>query len=153
MEIIKAAIAQLVPHLADALVTVVLALITLIAARLSAYLREAGKGERLASAMLRLNDAVGTAVREIEQTVRPLVVAAAADGRITPEEAAQLKDAAMASARRYMGAHVGADLKKILGVTEDDFDRLLDAKVEAAVHDLRLRTKVANVQPMVTFGP
>lgn len=74
-------------------------------------------------------------VTELEQTLRPTIQAAAADGKITPEEAKSIKDAAVDKLRSYLGAD---GLKKVAQVVGGDsvVSSFLNTAIEHAVSKL-----------------
>jgi hypothetical protein len=77
------------------------------------------------------------AVREIEQLYVSRLKNASADGELTAEERKDAKEAAVTAARSYLGARGLVELGKVLGIPLDDVDRVVSARVEAAVYNLR----------------
>lgn len=131
----------MLPQVADALVNygvpLLVALFSFVATRLASWLNAHTKLKRLGHAMLVLNDAVQTAVRQVEQTLRPLFDEAAKDGVLTPEERAQLKTQAMSALKQYLGTNGLDHVKHAFGLTPDRLEALMDGKIEAAVLDMK----------------
>ena len=79
------------------------------------------------------------------------------DGELSADERRDAKDAAVRAARSYLGARGVAELCKVLGLVDDEVERLLAARVEGAVYNLRahpsrmlgsvLRSALKNVVP------
>lgn len=82
-------------------------------------------------ALLRLNDAVSTVVTQLAQTEVEALKAKAADGKLSAEDAAELRDKAVAQVRGYLGKNGVAALQKVFDT--DAIQKVIEAKVEAAV--------------------
>ncbi len=95
------------------------------------------KNEYLKGVLVRLDDAVLAAVREVQQVTVDALKAASADGQLTSEERAKVKQAAIDSVKSHLGAKGIAAAAKILGLEDGAMDKLLSTRVEAAVHDLK----------------
>lgn len=108
-----------------------------LSARIAALLGSKAKESRLQSALLRLNDAVATAVKAIEQSVRADFNTRSADGHLTPAEAAQIRDAAVQRVRIYLGQRGISELLRVLGLDDNTLRTLITDKVEAVVYGLR----------------
>jgi len=93
--------------------------------------------EALRGVLLRLNDAVVTAVKDLEQTLVDQVKAAAEDGRISREERRRIKDKAVRHVKSYLGPTGLKELKDVLGLWDLAVEDFIGSKVEAAVLDLR----------------
>lgn len=138
---------QLVPVVMEYLV--VPAIIALIGF-LSAWLRSKTKHKNLQSALAMLNDAASTSVRHVEQTIRPFMHEVSRDGVITPEERAQLKAQAMMALRQYLGVHGAKHVQSAFQMDDDQMDRLMDGKIEAAVLDMKASKPVTFVEETPT---
>jgi hypothetical protein len=128
------------PHLAnrlEALSPVLLAALSWLSLRVAALINAKVKNERLHGILARLDDAVFMAVREVEQVFVSMLKTASEDGVLTADERQQAKDAALQAARSYLGARGLAELGKVLGMQQDDVDRVIAGRVEAAVYNLR----------------
>jgi hypothetical protein len=121
----------------EALSPLLLAALSWLSLRIAALINAKVKNERLGGILTRLNDAVFMAVREVEQVFVSMLKTASADGVLTSDERRDAKDAAVRAARAYLGAHGVSELCKVLGLVDDEVDRLLGARVEAAVFNLR----------------
>jgi hypothetical protein len=127
-------------HLAkgvEALSPLLLAALSWLSLRIAALISAKVKNERLNGILTRLDDAVFMAVREVEQVYVSMLKTASADGVLSSEERRDAKDAAVRAARSYLGARGFAELGKVLGLVDDDVDRMLNARVEAAVFNMR----------------
>lgn len=116
---------------------VLLAALTWAAAKLAQFIRAKVQNEYLKGVLVRLDDAVFTAVKDLQQSVVEQIKAASADGKITDEEKKQIKDRALASVKSHLGTKGLAEVAKVLGLEGGALEGLLSSKVEAAVHDLR----------------
>jgi len=123
---------------------VLLAALTWAAAKLAQLIRAKVQNEYLKNALVRLDDAVFTAVKDLQQSVVEEIKAASSDGKITDEEKKQIKDRAIAAVKSHLGTKGLAEAAKILGLEGGALEGLLSSKVEAAVHDLRRTAPVPN---------
>jgi hypothetical protein len=125
--------------------------------RVAALINAKVKNERLHGILSRLDDAVFAAVREVEQVYVSMLKTASEDGALTAEERRQAKDAALQAARTYLGPRGLTELGTVLGMVEDDVDRVIGTRIESAVYNLRaqptrvlgsvLRSALKNVTP------
>jgi len=99
------------------------------------WIRSRVRNEYAQGALLRLNDAVATAARELAQTTVADLKAAAQDGKLTEEEVEELRAKAAANTRAYLGKKGVAELERVVGAKE--IEAFIQAKIEAAVHDLK----------------
>lgn len=93
--------------------------------------------------LVRLDDAVLASVREVQQVTVDAIKEASADGKLSPDERAKVKQAALSSVKSHLGTKGLADLVKILGLEDGTIDSLISTRVEAAVHDLK-QARAAN---------
>ena len=93
--------------------------------------------ETLRGVLLRLQDAVETAVKDLEQTVVADAKAAASDGRISREEGRRIKDKAVRQVKSYLGPTGLKQLGEVLGLWELSVEDFIGSKVEASVLDLK----------------
>lgn len=127
-------------HLAratEALSPLLLAALGWLSLQVAAFINTHVRNERLRGVLARVDDAVLVAVREIEQLYVSRLKNASADGELTADERKDAKDAAVTAARSYLGARGLVELGKVLGIPLDDVDRVVSARVEAAVYNLR----------------
>lgn len=122
---------------AEALSPLLLAALSWLSLRVAALINAKVHNERLHGILTRLDDAVAMAVREVEQVFVSTLRTASGDGDLTAEERQQAKDAALQAARSYLGERGLAELCKVLGLTYDEAHRVLAARVESAVYNLR----------------
>ena len=111
--------------------------LTWLAARLASLIRGRVANEALQGILLRVGDAVLTAVKELDQTVVAEIKATSVDGRIEPGERQRIKDTAVAKVKGYLGAEGVEQMSRVLGIGNASLDGFIGSKVEAAVHDLR----------------
>ena len=114
------------------------------AAKLGSFIRRKLENEYLRGVLVRLNDAGLTAVKDLQQTVVAEIKAASADGKISEDEQRRIKSAAIVNVKGYLGVKGIRVLAEVLGLSGGDIDILLGAKVEAAVHDLRLTERAVS---------
>jgi hypothetical protein len=125
---------------------VLLAALTWVSAKVAQLISAKVKNEYLRGVLGRLDDAVLAAVREVQQVTVDAIKAASADGKLTPEERARVKQVAIDAVKSHLGAKGLAELARILGLEDGAIDKLLSTRVEAAVHDLKVaRAKVNGV--------
>lgn len=106
-------------HLAkgvEALSPLLLAALSWLSLRIAALISAKVKNERVQGILVRLDDAVFLAVREVEQVFVSMLKTASEDGVLTAEERRQAKDAALQAARSYLGTRGLAELGKVLRV-------------------------------------
>jgi len=115
---------------------VLLAALTAVTAKFAQLIRARVHNEYLQGLLLRLDDAVVTAVKDLQQTTVERIKAASADGKISDEEKQQIRAAALAAVKSHLGANGRAEVAKLLGLQGEGMDGLVSAKIEAAVHDL-----------------
>jgi len=130
--------AELALRALQVLSPVLLAGLTWLAARAAALISARVEGELLRGVLIRLADATLTATKELQQTVVDEIKAASADGKISAAERQRIKAAAVANVKSHLGRKGVAELARILGLADGALDSLIGAKVEAAVHDLRI---------------
>lgn len=116
---------------------VLLAGLTWLATRLAALIRVRIENEYLGGVLLRLDDAILTAAKELEQTVVAEIKAAASDRKISAAERERIKRTAIANVKSYLGPRGIVAAGRVLGLPNGTLDCLIASKLEAAVHDLR----------------
>lgn len=128
---------------------VLLAGLTWVAVHVALYIRAHTKNVLLAGIFTRVNDAVWTAVKEIQQTlVDGMQAALKDDGVISDAEWIAVKATALAKVKSYLGPVGLLALTKALGLqTSAELDAWLGGKIEAAVHDLKASPSLAAASP------
>lgn len=121
----------------EVLSPVLLAALTWLAAKVAQLIHAKVKNEYLRGVLVRLDDAVLVAVREVHQVTVEELKAASADGKLTPDERARVKQVAVDAVKSHLGKRGLAELAKVLGLGDGLIDKLLGTRVEAAVHDLK----------------
>jgi len=127
----------------EALSPLLLAALTWAAAKLALYIHAKVKSEYLRGVLVRLDDAVLGAVREVQQVTVDTIKAASTDGKLTPDERAKAKQAAIDTVKSHLGMKGIGELAKVLGLEDGAIEKLLSTRVEAAVHDLK-QARAAN---------
>ena len=136
-------ISTIAPQILDLLSPIIVAAIAWVCVRAAGYIRSHTKNLQVQGILLRLNDAVGTAVGALEQTMVLAAKLAASDGQLTGEDGRNIKAAALAEIKSHLGPEGISALKAILGVQADTLDSFLGTRVEAAVLSLPIKVKVA----------
>lgn len=122
---------DLLKQSAEPLMGLAAAALTWLCAWASRWFYVRAKNERVKGILLRLNDAAGTAVAEIEQSAVKALKAASPDGKLTAATAAAVKDAAITSLKGHLGPKGVEELKTVLGVS--DVEAALNSRIESAV--------------------
>lgn len=126
------AIATISAQLAGPLVDLLCALAVAGIAAATRLLIAHTKNVRVQGILGRLDVASEAAVRQVAQTEADALKAAAADGKLTPEQAKAASLKALEIVKASLGDKGLADLKKILGV--EDVAALIATHNEATVH-------------------
>jgi hypothetical protein len=90
------------------------------------------KHEQAQAILLRLNDEVWTAVREVEQTA---VAALKTEDGLSADDAWAVRDAALQAVKSYLGKPGLAVLERV--IQPDELTAYILARIEAAVHDMK----------------
>src|SRR5262249_4340737 len=101
------------------------------------------KSEHLTQVLLLVDDVVLVAAREVQQVRVDKLKAASPGGRLTLDQGAQAKQAALDSVKAQLGAQGLADIAAALGHDSRGVDRIVEIRIEAAVHQLKCATRVA----------
>jgi hypothetical protein len=105
------------------------------------WLKAKVQNEYVQQLLLRLTDAVDVGVRQVAQTLVPALKQAMADGKISEEEAANLRSMARTAAFDQL---TSIDRKKLTELFDgEQLNRKLDQLVEAAVQ--RMKENSTNV--------
>ncbi len=99
----------------------------------SLFLTVRYRNSRLAQALVVLDEAVISVVKELNQTVVEDLKKARADGKLTPDEAQQIKSKAVELVLTRLGSKVPRLLQKGFG----SLFNLVATKIEATVYDLK----------------
>lgn len=128
---------DIVQTLVPALGSLLIALLSWLAVWLAKMIQSKTQNSYLRGALIRLDDAIFTAVKGVTQTYVDAIKAASEDGTLTDNEKALAKAAAVSDARLLLGPKGLAALVKVLGINESLINDFLGSKVEAAVADLK----------------
>lgn len=122
---------------------VLLAALSWSSIQMARFINARAGSERLRAMLDRLDHAVFIAVREVEQVfVAPLKNGHA--NRLSIDDRQSAKQAALSALRAHLGTKGLANLGKVLGLSKQELERVLEARVEAAVYDLRAPSNVLN---------
>lgn len=125
-------------QIVDALVPLVVTLVGLLFSWLTATIRSKVKSEQARGVLLRLSEQARDVVLELEQTWAGQLRTAAKDGKLDATEVAELKHAALANLKGYLGERGRDEALKVLGFQDEaELENLLRAKLEAEVAKLR----------------
>ena len=119
----------------DFLYPALLALLGWVAQKLRKFIDAKAMHEYVKGILLRLNDAVWAAVRDVQQTFVDKIKEGRADGKLTEDEIALAKAMAISKIKSYLGLKGAGVLMKVLGLDGKAFEEFLGSKVEAAVAD------------------
>lgn len=128
---------ELLPQILMALSPLFLAALGWLAKRGSDWIVANTSNQYLQSTLLRLDDAVFAAVKELAQVSVDAAKAASESGKLPAEVATEAKRAAIAKAKEMLGPRGLAELAKVFGLQGDAVDRFVGTRVEAAVLDLK----------------
>jgi len=111
-----------------------------------------GKSSMLFSKLLAIMQMV---VADVEQTLKPVLVAAAKDGVLTPAEWKQLRDEALKRFWVYIGDQGKKDITSVLGILAPSVEGFVGSILEAAVNKQPSAPEVLNnsVKPAVGTSP
>jgi hypothetical protein len=109
-----------------------------LAIRYASWITEKVKSARLEGILLRLGDAAFKVVRELQQTV---VDELKKGDNWNEEKAKEVKEAAIAKLKEYIGPKGVQEALTILGLDTSGLDKLIGTLIEAEVHDLRAEAK------------
>lgn len=87
--------------------------------------------------LFRLAAIAETTVADLNVTLKPLVVKASADGRITADEAKELRDAAFARIKETLGDKGLKELQAVLGATGGTIGVFIGGAIEKALDALK----------------
>lgn len=128
----------------EILTPILVAGLTFLSAWLAKLITAKVKGEYLRGVLVRLDEAVFTAVKSVAQTYADALKSAREDGKLEPAERQEAKRRALNALKSYLGTRGIGELGKILGLASaNQVEEYLAGKVEAAVHDLNFAKKTA----------
>jgi hypothetical protein len=131
-------------HAFQILSPVLLAALTWVAARLAQFINARVRQEYLRSVFLRLDDAVLSVVRELNQVMVDALKAAAPGGKLPIDVGNNIKQGALAALKQYLGTKGLTEIARVLAIPDASLDRLLGTRIEAAVNQLKSPPPVTN---------
>lgn len=126
-------IQSLVPFAFSTLIGVITPLASLVLLKVKTWVGAKTKNEALTTALERVTHTTETVVAALNQSVVPGLKAAASDGKLTKEDAANLKSMAMTTVMLTLKDEIKANAE--LGI--QDINLLIGAKIEQAVGKLK----------------
>ena len=127
-----------------ALLSLVLAALVWVLMKAALLFAARTQSEQVTRALLLVDDVARAAAHEIQQVLVDDLKAGSADGRLTDNQAAQAQRAALASVKLQLGARNRAEFAKAFGLEPTSVDRVLAARIEAAVHRLKPAVRLAS---------
>jgi hypothetical protein len=142
----KAILDSLTQQLPNILSPLLLAALTWLSWKGTSYIKAHTKNQQVQAALLRLNDAVATAVESIEQTfVSNLKPDLKADGKMCAIDSARAREKAISQIKLNLGTKGLSGVMNALEIdTSTAMEGVLEAKVEA--HVLRLPNGVSTTR-------
>jgi hypothetical protein len=124
----------------DVVLPLSLAMMAWAAASASSWLRARVKNERARGALERAVHVVDVAVRSTQQVLVDRLKAAATDGTLTEEDAKRALRAALESAKSHLGEKGIAELREVIGTTNDtNVVAYLESLIEARVAEIKAK--------------
>jgi predicted XRE-type DNA-binding protein len=120
-----------------------------VVARLAQLITARVDNEYLRGVLLRLDDAVFAAVRELQQIVVDDLKSTSTDGRLTQADKARIKQDALLTIRSHLGTNGLKEVATILGLDNGEVNKLISTKIEAAVHDLKMARVAAGAGMLI----
>ncbi len=120
----------------DLIVSVGLTLALYLIAKLASFAAAKAKSEKVSHLLSLVNGAIMTVVKQFEETEAPKVRDAL--GAISAAQATALKTKAKGAVKSLLGTKTVAEMESVLGLDPTQVEAFIDAKIEAAVHDLKL---------------
>lgn len=122
------------------------AALTWASTKLTGFIKARVNNEYLRGILVRLDDAVVTVVKDLQQTVINEVKAVSADGKITMADKKRIKDLAVANVKSYLGDNGRRVMSDVLGLSDSAVNGFISSKIESAVHDLRVTNRGIDTQ-------
>ena len=138
----KALLASIIPQAIDLLTPLILAALGWLSWRAAGWIKAHTKNAQVQGVLLRLDDAVFTAVSALEQTVVVAAKTASSDGQLTKSDGAAVKAAALAEIKSHLGPKGIAELQAILGIKSDALDSFLSSRIESSVLQMPVSTQL-----------
>lgn len=118
------------------LAVIALGAITMLMSLVGVLLSKKAKDSRIFGAINSLWVLAQTLVAHVERELRPKVAKALEDGKLTPEEADELKKQAIALFKEQAGSQLG-ELQKLLGLSESGIGTFISGLLEKAVSSFK----------------
>lgn len=118
------------------LAVIALGAVTMLMSLVGVLLSKKAKDSRIFGAINSLWVLAQTLVAHVERELRPKVAKALEDGKLTPEEADELKKQAIALFKEQAGSQLG-ELQKLLGLSESGIGTFISGLLEKAVSSFK----------------
>jgi len=128
----------------EALSPLLMAALGWVATRLAQLINARIRSEETRGVLLRVEQVVFGAVREVQQTLVDDIKAQSPDGRLRAFDRTRVKEVALATVRSELGPRGLDELSRVLGTAPEAIDQVLSTRIEAAVHEMRRRSPVTN---------
>lgn len=124
-----------IKYLLPVLATAVAGGLAWLLTQLGLWIRAKWAGTKLALLTARVSELAAMVVADLEASLRPKLAEAAADGKLTPEEAAIIKKAAMDRLKELLQEHGIAEIKEVLGIFAPQVEHFLSGAIEKALSE------------------
>ena len=125
-----------------AIAPVLIAALSYLSMKAAQLLQAKVKNEYLRGVLTRLDDALYTAVLEVQQVVVDRIKAES--GKLDEAARARIKAAALDAVRAYFGPKGLEQVGRVLGITPTNLERHLETRLEATVYGLRSQGLILN---------
>lgn len=127
---------EYLPLIVDLLIPILMSLVAWLSVSAKKWIDAKVKNEWASGALTRLSDAVFDVVKATEQTMAQEVREAAADGKITTDEAKAIKEHAIDRVKAHVGSKGMDELKRVLDA--DAIEHVIEDKIEAYLLDRKM---------------
>jgi len=128
----------------EALSPLLMAALGWVATRLAQLINARIRSEETRGVLLRVEQVVFGAVREVQQTLVDDIKAQSPDGRLRAFDRTRVKEVALATVRSELGPRGLDELSRVLGTAPEAIDQVLSTRIEAAVHEMRRGSPITN---------
>lgn len=134
------------------LAVIALGAVTMLMSLVGVLLSKKAKDSRIFGAINSLWVLAQTVVAHVEADLRPKIAKALADGKLTPEEATELKLAAIAIFKQQAGTQL-QEIQKLLGLNDSAIGTFISGLIERAVASIKKPGPVAAPTPAAPPNP
>ncbi len=139
----------LINYVLPALGALMAPLLTLLVLKFKTWVDQKVRSDRANTLLKRIADAAADVVRDVSAVELKLITEKTADGKLSPDDRAELRQAAIAKLKTYMGPTALVELASAMKVGTDAVEAIVSSKIEKAVDDMKLaRTAASNATPV-----